>query len=79
MTKKVFWKDSYLTELQTVVTSVKTTDITVTETIFFAFSGGQESDRGTIGDHPVLEVRAEGKERIEIYASENPYSKSMQR
>lgn len=64
MTRKIFWKDPYLTELQTVVMSVKDNDITVAETIFFAFSGGQESDYGTIGNHRVLEARTEGKEIV---------------
>jgi hypothetical protein len=41
---KVFWKDPYLTELETRVTGVDGDDVTVECTIFFAFSGGQESD-----------------------------------
>lgn len=45
MTKKVFWADPYKTELSTTVTSVSGSDITLSETIFFAFSGGQESSR----------------------------------
>jgi alanyl-tRNA synthetase len=62
MTKKVFWQDPYLTELETIVQSVNGNQITLKETIFFAFSGGQESDHGTIGGHPVLEARKDGKE-----------------
>ncbi|MDP3016040.1 MAG: alanyl-tRNA editing protein, partial [Deltaproteobacteria bacterium] len=50
MTKKIFWKDPYLTQLETYITGVKDDDITVEQTIFFAFSGGQESDHGTIGN-----------------------------
>ena len=34
MTRKVFWEDPYLTELETRVTSVNDNDITVEETIF---------------------------------------------
>jgi Ser-tRNA(Ala) deacylase AlaX len=64
MTRKIFFMDPYLTVIQTVVTSVKDSDLTVAETIFFAFSGGQESDYGTIGNHRVLEARTEGKEII---------------
>ena len=48
MTKKIFWQDPYLTELETAVQTVKGNQITVKETIFYAFSGGQESDHGTI-------------------------------
>jgi len=69
MTKKIFWNDPYLTELDTLITSVKNTDITVEQTIFFAFSGGQESDYGTIGDRRVLEARTEGTEIV--YTLEN--------
>lgn len=53
-TKKVFWQDPYLTQLDTHITGVYDNDITVAETIFYAFSGGQESDVGTIGNHPVI-------------------------
>jgi len=69
MTKKIFWENPYLAQLDTVVASVRGTDVTVEETIFFAFSGGQESDEGTIGEHRVLQARAEGKEIV--YTLEN--------
>ena len=64
MTNKIFWKDPYLTQLETHITSVKENEITVEETIFFAFSGGQESDDGTIGNNRVLQARKEGKEIV---------------
>jgi len=51
MTKKIFWEDPYLTQLETRIASVKGNDITVEQTIFYAFSGGQESDYGTIGNN----------------------------
>ena len=69
MTKKIFWKDPYLTQLDTLITSVKDTDITVEQTVFFAFSGGQESDDGTIGNSRVLQARTDGKEIV--YTLEN--------
>ncbi len=62
MTEKVFWQDPYLTRLDTVITSVSERGVTVAQTIFYAFSGGQESDTGTIAAHPVLEARKEGIE-----------------
>jgi Ser-tRNA(Ala) deacylase AlaX len=62
MVKKIFWKDPYLTELQTRVRNVSGAHITLEETIFYAFSGGQESDHGTIEGHRVLEACKEGKE-----------------
>ncbi len=64
MTQKLFWQDPYLTQLETHVTRVDGNDLTVAETIFYAFSGGQESDHGTIGGHKVLRARKDGKEII---------------
>ena len=64
MTKKIFWEDPYLTQLETSIINVKGNDITVEQTIFFAFSGGQESDDGIIGNHRVLHARKEGKEIV---------------
>lgn len=55
--RKVFWEDPYLTSLQAKVTSVEGGTVTLDHTIFFAFSGGQASDRGTIGGYPVLDAR----------------------
>ena len=60
MTEKLFWKDPYLTRLETAVASVNGNSITLRETIFYAFSGGQESDQGAIGGHRVLEARKSG-------------------
>jgi Ser-tRNA(Ala) deacylase AlaX len=57
MTRKVFWLEPYRTELDTHVQRVAGNDIAVAETIFFAFSGGQESDHGTIGGRVVREAR----------------------
>lgn len=64
MLRKVFWEDPYLTTLATHVTSVAGDDVTLAETIFYAFSGGQESDAGTIGGQPVLAARKEGAEIV---------------
>ena len=62
MTEKVFWSDPYLTELNTCVQSVQGSEITLEKTIFYALSGGQESDEGTIGNFPVLQAKKNGKE-----------------
>ncbi len=64
MTKKLFWQDPYLTQTETRIASVKENNVTVDETIFYALSGGQESDTGTIGNRRVLEARKEGKEIV---------------
>ena len=60
MTSKVFWEHPYATRHTTKVVSVNRGDITVDSTIFFAFSGGQESDMGTMDGQPVLKARKEG-------------------
>jgi Ser-tRNA(Ala) deacylase AlaX len=62
--EKVFWQDPYLTELKTKVTSTQDATITLEKTIFYALSGGQESDHGTINGHTVMEAR---KEDHQIY------------
>jgi Ser-tRNA(Ala) deacylase AlaX len=64
MTVKMFWDDSYLTQLETRIASVNGNDVTVERTIFYAFSGGQESDFGTIGNKRVLQARKENKKII---------------
>ena len=60
MTTKVFWQDPYLTTLNTTITSIVGNDITVAQTILYAFSGGQERDEGTIAGRAVLEARKHG-------------------
>ena len=62
MTRKRFWEDPYQTSLETRVSGVAGDEVTVAETIFYALSGGQESDHGTLGGHPVLEARRAGLE-----------------
>lgn len=59
-TDKLFWKDAYRSRLETRVVAVGGDWVRLAETIFFAFSGGQESDHGSIGGRPVLEARKEG-------------------
>ena len=62
MTKKVFWQNPYQKSIDTQVMSTNGSKVTVKETIFFAFSGGQESDTGTIAGYPVIEAKKVGKE-----------------
>jgi Ser-tRNA(Ala) deacylase AlaX len=64
MTRKLFWADPYRTELETRVADVAGNEVTLEETIFYALSGGQESDRGTIGGRPVLAARKDGRRII---------------
>lgn len=68
--RKQFWDDPYQTILETTVTSVEENRITLKETIFYAFSGGQQSDKGTIGGFEVEKAEKAGKE-IYYTLSEN--------
>ena len=63
-TTKSFWRNPYLTELDTIVQTVSGNQITLIDTIFYAFSGGQESDSGTIGGHKVVEAKKDGKKIV---------------
>ncbi len=60
MTLKLFWQDPYRTTLDTKVVAADNDRIRLAETIFFAFSGGQESDAGTVAGHPVLSAEKDG-------------------
>jgi Ser-tRNA(Ala) deacylase AlaX len=62
MPRKVFWEDPYQSVHDTLVATVQGQEVTVQSTIFYALSGGQESDSGTIAGHPVLQTRTEGLE-----------------
>lgn len=64
MTKKLFWQDPYLTNCTTKVTAVNGPEIQIADSIFYALSGGQESDQGNIGGWSVLEARKEGLDLI---------------
>lgn len=57
MTRKVFWEDPYQTRLETRIASVAAGEVTLEATIFFALSGGQESDAGSIAGRDVLAAR----------------------
>lgn len=60
MARKVFWDDPYATSHQTLVSSVEGYEVELESTIFFAFSGGQESDQGTIAGMAVIAARKDG-------------------
>lgn len=64
-TKKLFWQDSYAAECTARVTAIEGRKVKVDQTIFYAFSGGQHSDEGTIGGINVVEAVKQGdKENI---------------
>ena len=65
-TRKIFWEDPYLTELEAAVTKVDRREISLDQTIFYAFSGGQESDHGTISGRVVCDARKHGQDIIYV-------------
>ena len=71
MTEKVFWQDPYRTTLDAAIAGVDGNDVTVDRTIFYALSGGQESDRGTFGIVPVLTARKQSKEIVYTLANDH--------
>lgn len=74
MTRKIFWENPYLTSHEAIVASIDGADITLDSTIFFAFSGGQESDKGTIHGIPVVSARKEGFEIVYTMPEEHGLS-----
>ena len=64
MAAKQFWSDPYQSVQHTRIHSVDGDAVTLESTIFYAFSGGQESDSGTIGGVPVLRAEKAGKEMV---------------
>jgi len=61
--KKLFWEDPYLKSISATITNVEGQNITLNQTIIYAFSGGQQSDFGSIGDFEIIEAK---KENLEI-------------
>jgi Ser-tRNA(Ala) deacylase AlaX len=64
MTVKQFWNDPYQTNHDTRIATVDGQRIQVESTIFYAESGGQESDRGHIAGRRVLEARKDGRDIV---------------
>lgn len=56
MTEKIFWINPYQTELCSTVTNIVGNVVELSHTIFYAESGGQESDEGTIGGISVVKA-----------------------
>ena len=61
-TRKLFWEDPYLTRIEATVSVVADREVALESTIFFAQSGGQESDHGKIGGFQVLDASKRGTE-----------------
>lgn len=60
MTKKLFWEDPYLTTCKAKITEINGKKVKLDRTIFYAFSGGQESDEGTISGIKVINAIKQG-------------------
>jgi len=58
--RKVFWENPYQQELTAKVIEVEGNRILLDATIAFSFSGGQESDKATINDLPILSSEIQG-------------------
>lgn len=66
MTKKLFYQDPYKTECEAIVLNVMGPEVTLDQTCFFAFSGGQASDSGSINDIPVKQAIASGDDIVYV-------------
>lgn len=73
VTRKLFWDDPGRTVLDTQITAVDGAVVELAETIFFAFSGGQESDAGTIGGLPVFDACKDGRRIFYTLPADHPF------
>lgn len=71
MTRKQFWSDPYQTELLARVRRVEGERVWLDATIFYAFSGGQESDSGSIGGCPVCAAERQGRDIVYTLAPDH--------
>ncbi len=62
--RKLFWKDPYKKECRAKVKKIDGRKVVLNQSIFFAFSGGQTSDKGTIGG---IEVEKAEKDKDIVY------------
>ncbi len=56
-TERLFWVDPYLQEFTATVTSIEGNAVVLDRTAFYANSGGQIGDTGTLNDIPVIDTR----------------------
>lgn len=76
MTEKLFNEDAYMKEAGAVVVSVDGNDIVLDRTIFFAFSGGQADDYGTIGSVRLTGLRIDGDDIVHTVEDASGFSVS---
>ncbi|MFQ5620978.1 MAG: alanine--tRNA ligase-related protein [Candidatus Nanoarchaeia archaeon] len=58
--KKLFWDDPYQTECKAKVVAIDGNHVKLDQTVFYAFSGGQASDEGTIGGIKIINAVKQG-------------------
>ena len=75
MSYKAFWENPYQTELRTTVLKIDDASVQLAETIFYAESGGQESDYGTIDGINVVKAEKNGLNII-YTLEDNPHFKA---
>ncbi len=66
MTRLIFWEDAYKREFDARVISSNDVEVVLDQTCFFASSGGQPSDTGTIRERRVVDVRKEENDIVHV-------------
>lgn len=69
-TERLFYQDPYMKEAEAQVQEINSKEIILNQTIFFAFSGGQESDSGTINGINIVDVKKENHKIIHVLEKE---------
>ncbi len=69
-TRRLFWENPYKNECEATVIRTKDNEVVLDQTVFYAFSGGQASDAGTINNILVKEARKAGDEIVYVFESE---------
>ncbi len=69
-TERLFYQDPYMKKAEAKVEKINGNEVILDKTIFFAFSGGQASDSGTINGINVVDVKKENHQIIHTLEKE---------
>ena len=69
-TERLFYQDPYLKEAEATVENINGKEIVLDKTLFFAFSGGQASDLGTINKIHLVDVKKENNKMVHVLEKE---------